>query len=109
MNSIISLSQALSHERALNSYKNNIKKQLKREDRGSLSSDDVYVLLAISHHQHSIKEIAPYLNAERHNVSKSCQRLLKAGLIEKTISKDDQRNFLFSITNAGETLLQKLS
>lgn len=109
MNSINSLSQALSYERAINSYKSDIKKQLKQADRGSLSADDIYVLLAVCSRMHSIKEIAPYLCAERHNVSKSCQRLLKAGLIEKAVSKDDQRNFLFSITHTGETLLQALS
>ncbi|WP_273728868.1 MarR family winged helix-turn-helix transcriptional regulator [Brucella gallinifaecis] len=109
MNSINSISEALSHERAINSYKSSIKKQLKQADRGSLSADDIYVLLAISNHMHSIKEIAPYLNAERYTVSKSCQRLLKAGLINKTVSKDDKRNFIFNITPAGENLLQRLS
>lgn len=109
MNSINSLSQALLHERAINAFKSCIKRQLKQADRGSLSADDIYVLLAISNHICSIKEIAPFLNAERYTVSKSCQGLLKAGLIEKTVSKDDKRNFIFNITPAGETLLQTLS
>ncbi|MGC0055749.1 MarR family winged helix-turn-helix transcriptional regulator (plasmid) [Brucella pituitosa] len=109
MNSINSLSQALSHERAMNSFKSVIKKQLKQADRGSLSVDDIYVLLAISNQIYSIREIGPYLNAERYTVSKSCQRLLKAGLIGRTVSEDDQRNFIFNITSDGETLLQTLS
>ena len=54
-----------------------------------------------------VSEIAKIANLERTFVSRMISRLVRAGLLERTIAEDDARNFLPKLTPAGQRLVPR--
>jgi MarR family transcriptional regulator, temperature-dependent positive regulator of motility len=54
-----------------------------------------------------VSEIAKMANLDRTFVSRMISRLVRAGLLERTIAEDDARKFLPKLTPAGQRLVHR--
>jgi DNA-binding MarR family transcriptional regulator len=57
----------------------------------------------------NLAAVAAGLDVNPSNASRTCDRLVKAGLLDRRESQDDRRNVTLSLTDAGRALVDKVT
>lgn len=57
----------------------------------------------------NLAAVAAGLNVNPSNASRTCDKLIKSGLIDRGVSPDDRRHITLSLTTAGRRLVEKVT
>src|SRR5262245_10969065 len=57
----------------------------------------------------NLSAVATALDVNPSNASRTCDRLIRAGLLDRRDSPEDRRNVTLTLTDAGRTLVEKLT
>ena len=66
------------------------------------------VLILAGREQQSMSSIAEDLGVHASNATRTCERLVQAGLLDRKTDTEDRRRVVLSLTNAGERLLDQV-
>jgi len=66
------------------------------------------VLILAAREQQSMSAIAEDLGVHASNATRTCERLVQAGLLDRTTDTEDRRRVVLSLTPAGERLLSEV-
>jgi len=57
----------------------------------------------------NLSAVATALDVNPSNASRTCDRLIRAGLLDRRDSPEDRRNVTLTLTDAGRSLVEKLT
>jgi DNA-binding MarR family transcriptional regulator len=66
------------------------------------------VLILAGREQQSMSSIAEDLGVHASNATRTCERLVQAGLLDRTTDTEDRRRVVLSLTEEGERLLDRV-
>ncbi|MGN6574676.1 MAG: MarR family transcriptional regulator [Nocardioides sp.] len=73
-----------------------------------VSMPQLRVLIMTSQQQQSMSSIAEDLGVHASNATRTCERLVRAGLLDRTTDTEDRRRVVLSLTPEGERLLAQV-
>jgi DNA-binding MarR family transcriptional regulator len=57
----------------------------------------------------NLAAVADDLNVNPSNASRTCDKLIRANLLDRVVSEEDRRNIVLSLTTAGRRLVEKVT
>ena len=78
------------------------------ETKYDISLNEGMLLCSLKENNHSSSELADLLGLTNSNTSKVIKSVEEKGLVQRNIGKDDKRQMYFSLTENGQTRLDKI-